>query len=222
MSEPLRDSTYQKQLLALTGLFQAAGLVHTIAKGQYEDPDDFKTSIESLFVQCPDTSEACYPGLHLDTGNYYLKQFFGREYNPNIIQVCRYAFSLFKVYRQFKKQPELKKDLEQILLAADEKRAFFQDPLASNLIEFLADGYVQIFGSLSFRIQIIGKKIVLNDKARLAKMRCLLLAGIRSVVLWEQLGGSTWRLFLFRKRYLNAFEQMSVASGVTIGGQGTN
>lgn len=200
------NNNYKKQVLALRGIFQAAGLVHTIAKGEFENQADFETSLESLFIRAPKTAIDCYPGQHFTTGTKYLKQFFGRDYNPNIIQVCRYAFSLFKIYRIFKKSPSLRNKLDKLISEVESKRTFFQEPLAPAIIEQLAAGYVDIFGGLSFRIQIIGKKIVLNDPNRLAKMRCLLLAGLRSVYLWEQLGGNLFKLFFFRKRYFKEFE----------------
>lgn len=210
MLEPSTEQTYHKQVLALTGIFQAAGLLHTIAKGQYENQDDLQTSMRSLFVQNPETLEACFPGMHLSTGQFYLKQFFGREYNPNIIQVSRYVFSLFKLYRLMKKQPTVMKAIQQHIDQAQDKLTFFQDPLSPNIMEYFADGYSEILGELSFRIQIIGKKIVLNDPTRLAKMRSLLFAGIRSVVLWQQLGGSLWKLFFYRKKYIKAHSTLAV------------
>jgi CII-binding regulator of phage lambda lysogenization HflD len=53
---------------------------------------------------------------------------------------------------------------------------------------------------LDFRIQVDhGKPEYLKQTEKVAFMRALLLAGIRSAFLWHQLGGRQWRL-VFQRR----------------------
>ncbi len=74
--------------------------------------------------------------------------------------------------------------------------------LAENpdIISQLARLYQQTISTLSFRIQISGKPQYLKNTAISNTIRAILLAGIRSAVLWQQLGGRRWHFLLFRSR----------------------
>ena len=47
----------------------------------------------------------------------------------------------------------------------------------------------------------------LNQSYTMNKIRALLLAGIRSAVLWRQLGGHRWQLFLMRHSMIESSKQ---------------
>lgn len=65
----------------------------------------------------------------------------------------------------------------------------------------LARLYQDTISKLSFRIHVAGNPEYLRDHAVADQIRALLLAGIRSAVLWHQLGGRRWHLFFYKKRY---------------------
>jgi len=67
-------------------------------------------------------------------------------------------------------------------------------------ISYLAALYQDTISQLPFRIHVTGKVEYLRDTLVANKIRALLLAGIRSAVLWHQLGGRRWHLFFYRKR----------------------
>ena len=52
------------------------------------------------------------------------------------------------------------------------------------------------------RILVRGEQNYLRNNDNAAKIRALLLAGIRAAVLWQQLGGSRWTLFWSRRKYV--------------------
>tara|TARA_B110000196_G_C20719935_1_gene463707 strand:- start:184 stop:600 length:417 start_codon:yes stop_codon:yes gene_type:complete len=66
--------------------------------------------------------------------------------------------------------------------------------------EQLATLYQDTISTLSHRIQVHGQEDYLQNDYVSNRVRSLLLAGIRSAVLWHQLGGRRWRLILYRKR----------------------
>jgi high frequency lysogenization protein len=53
-----------------------------------------------------------------------------------------------------------------------------------------------------------GEPTYLADKARANQIRALLLAGIRAAVLWRQLGGRRWQLFISRRKILETAQQL--------------
>ncbi|MFW5825254.1 MAG: DUF489 family protein, partial [Marinobacter sp.] len=70
----------------------------------------------------------------------------------------------------------------------------------SNLISNLASIYMDTISTFRQRIQVTGDPAVLQRDENAAKVRALLLAGIRSAVLWRQTGGRRWQLILRRRR----------------------
>ncbi|MBT17966.1 MAG: hypothetical protein CL889_03205 [Dehalococcoidia bacterium] len=66
--------------------------------------------------------------------------------------------------------------------------------------EQLANLYQDTISKLSYRIQVQGKLENLKNENVANRIRTLLLGGIRSAVLWYQLGGRRWRLAFYRKR----------------------
>ena len=66
--------------------------------------------------------------------------------------------------------------------------------------EALATLYQDTISTLPFRIQVQGKVEHLQDERIANRIRALLLAGIRFAVLWHQIGGRPWHLFVLRGR----------------------
>ena len=68
------------------------------------------------------------------------------------------------------------------------------------IFEQLATLYQVTISKLPYRIQVQGKKENLRNERVTNRIRALLLGGLRSAVLWYQLGGRRWRLVFYRKR----------------------
>ena len=66
--------------------------------------------------------------------------------------------------------------------------------------EGLGTLYQDTVSTLPFRIQVQGKVEHLQDERIANRIRALLLAGIRFAVLWHQIGGRPWHLFVLRGR----------------------
>ena len=65
----------------------------------------------------------------------------------------------------------------------------------------LAQLYASTLSTLRPRILVEGTPRFIADPANVDRIRALLLAAIRSTVLWRQLGGSNWRLFFRHRQY---------------------
>ncbi len=72
-----------------------------------------------------------------------------------------------------------------------------------NVLAALADLYVNTVSTLTPRIIVSGQHGHLTNPANANKVRALLLAAIRSVVLWRQSGGNRFQL-LFKRKQLAA------------------
>ena len=78
--------------------------------------------------------------------------------------------------------------------------------LDETMINNLANIYRNCISHLSPRIMISGQPEYLNNEQTAAKIRAALLAGLRSVVLWRQCGGTRPGLLLGRNKYLRTAE----------------
>jgi high frequency lysogenization protein len=69
-----------------------------------------------------------------------------------------------------------------------------------NVLSSLADIYVTTIGKLPYRLKVSGQAKYLHHPEIIYKVRALLLAGIRSAILWQQVGGTRWQLLLSRNK----------------------
>ena len=70
----------------------------------------------------------------------------------------------------------------------------------SSVIANLESLYQDSISTFSFRIQVGGDPRHLQNAENAAKIRALLLSGIRAAMLWRQVGGKRWHLLFFRSR----------------------
>ena len=69
--------------------------------------------------------------------------------------------------------------------------------------EEISSLYRKTLSTLRHRIKVAGKVQFLKNEIVSNKIRGLLFAGVRSAVLWHQLDGRYWRLFIYNKRISN-------------------
>ncbi len=187
--------TDQDRVIALAGAMQAADLVRNIARRGQTQADDFTTCMDSLLQIDAPSSIDVYGGLQrLLTGLRLLEQ---QLHNPQDMELTRYAATLLRLERKLSRR----QDLLEILSAGiqDIIRNLAHFPVThSNTIARFADLYLQTISTLSPRIMVSGVQAHLNNPENANRIRALLLAGVRSAMLWRQCGGSRWSLLLRR------------------------
>ena len=189
----------RQQALALAGVAQAAFMVHQLSQSGMAAQDKLDTAINSLFVTNPKTTEEVYGKVSkLNLGLQVLQEIFqGGTGSLKKPDVMRYIFALFylegKLSNNKTKLNELGAGLEKIQLP---------DGTISTpeVIEQLAEIYQTTLSTLSFRIQVKGNMTYLQKPETANKVRAILLSGIRSAVLWRQLGGKRWHFLFYKKR----------------------
>jgi high frequency lysogenization protein len=72
-----------------------------------------------------------------------------------------------------------------------------------NVIAACGGLYQDTLSTFSQRIQVQGDMRHLQQPSNAAKIRALLLTGIRAARLWRQLGGHRWQLVFSRRKLLN-------------------
>jgi len=199
MSQPLYD-----QVLALAGLFQAAQLVRQTAYGQPADVRAMETSIRSLFITDPDTTADVYGNnlSNLRTGLETLREVMSEQARPQDLDVLRYSLNLIHLESRLRKRTDLLDIISSRIEQARHTASHFGYTHA-NLLANLASIYTDTISTFRLRIQVTGTPEILKRPENAEKIRALLLAGIRSAVLWRQCGGRRWRLIFTRSKVIH-------------------
>lgn len=189
--------TITNQTIALAGLTQATHLVQRIAKTGSADGDDAETVLSSIFKINADEVTDVYGGLErLKTGFKRLDDQLG---GPGGIdpELARYSASLMFLERKLQKRRAFLDRIRAGVEKATTQAAHFGIQ-HENVIANLADIYQETVSQMQPRIMVVGEPVHLGNPANANKIRALLLAGIRSAVLWRQCGGARWKLLFYR------------------------
>jgi high frequency lysogenization protein len=191
-------------VLALAGIFQSARLVQQLAREGRADTDALHASVQSILaLDAPDV-ETIYGGARgLRLGLELLSTRLTGKTQPSDMEMARYVVALVQLESNLRRRPAMLGNIRQGIDTAREQMKFFGNDAPAEgahpiLMEKLAQVYSQTISTLTPRIMVNGEQGHLANPAIAAKVRTALLAGIRSAVLWRQLGGRRWQL-LFRR-----------------------
>jgi high frequency lysogenization protein len=199
--------------LALAGLFQAAAQVQDMATRGKTDPDAFATSIRSIFELNPRTTEAIFGGVAgVRIGLQTLLEHLSGEQTPHKAQIVKYAIGVLYLERQLVKQPEL---LDKIRVDIERARSQSEhfSITHSNVLASLAGCYSETISTLTPRIIVSGEQGHLSNPEVANAVRALLLAAIRSAILWRQCGGNRIQLLFGRRKLLAEAQRLLESSG---------
>lgn len=210
---------HDEQAIALAGLFQAAALVEQIATRGMVQQNNLETCIYSIMQLNPANTEDVYGGnrdlpYNLSLGLRNLQDLIDKPRAEHNKDVIRYALSMVHLERKLSAEPEMMNNLAARLDQVKQQALYFAEEAAEsesaldnpevfchpNVLANIASTYQETISTFSFRIQVTGDPRHLQNNENAAKIRALLLAGIRSAMLWRQKGGRRWHLLFFKSR----------------------
>lgn len=200
----------RERIIALAAVFQAAGLAAQIARSGMADSAAMESSVYSLFQTHPDSVEAVFNGISgISTGaQLILNQIKYKSSQTHDMDITRYVMTLLHLERKLAKKPAMLDTIGAGIQRAAERLEHFP-MLHGNILAQLAELYAETISTLQPRIMIHGEPLHLQNPENVNKIRTLLLAGIRSAMLWQQCGGSRLQI-LFGRRRLEANAQKLV------------
>lgn len=203
------DNQWQNQAIALAGVVQAISTMDELARTGYLRTQPFATAVNSLFEQNPANAEAVFGSSKAILGGLetLVRLLRGRKKNKDNTTLIGYCLGIFHL------QKRLMKNRKMLSLVADRlDKARHQvhhfGSLHDNVIANLAEIYSTTVSTFPFRIQVVGEYQYLQQQRVANQVRVLLLASIRASTLWRQLGGSRWKLLLFKRQLLEAAESL--------------
>ena len=188
---------HAERALALAGLVQAAHL---------------EASLNSIFITDPGRACDVYGG---ESGvSLCIKLTTDLVIHFNLLghaDLVRYALLLLQLERKLARHPDCLQALGTGIDNIDKMRTFNpnQQPINDATIEAeLAALDRDTLGGFEPHIVVQGHQGHLQNSCNVNRIRALLLAGIRSAVLWHQLGGRRWHLTAARKPLISALSNM--------------
>jgi len=204
----LKDRALKDRTLALAGVFQAASLVKQLSKtGRCPEPY-YTHSIESLFkIDAKDVPDVFGGSQNVRLGINELIRLFTNNRDPKDSDIARYVLSMLHLERKLAKNKEMQALLQTGLERAKTQASHFSST-HENVVANLASIYTDTLSNFKFRIYVTGEPLYLNQTNTVNKVRALLFAGIRSSVLWQQLGGRRWQLLISRLSIIQTAKEL--------------
>ena len=193
--------------IALAGVFQAAELASQVAHRGIADTNAMEASIHSLFQINSDTVENVYNGLSgVATGlRIIIQQLEGT--NSRKLETTRYVISLLHLERKLGRNMGMQEKIAKGIRTGSD-RLIHYPLLHANILAGIAEIYFDTISTLKPRIMVQGDPLHLKNPENINKIRSLLLAGIRSAMLWRQCGGSRLKILLGRNSLVHAAREL--------------
>ena len=192
-------TSMEQRALALAGLLQALKQVRQIADTGQADAGVVATAIDSVFRIDAESPLAVYGGASaLRPGLLLLRGYFGNDGKDELLP--RLALAVLQLERRFVRDAGTAQRVHEgvLALAPAAVRLGNQHP---DVLAALGALYADTISHLRPRVLVQGNPHYLGQTGVVAEIRAMLLAALRSAVLWRQLDGSLWD-FLLRRREL--------------------
>ncbi|CAM3974406.1 High frequency lysogenization protein HflD [Vibrio aerogenes CECT 7868] len=191
-------NTIYDRTIAFAGLCQAAYLVQQVAKNGHCEENAFETSIRAILNMNPSsTLDVFGRESNLKAGLNCLVS--GLDSSSSGNEITRYVIGLMALERKLNARRDAMSQLSDRLDMLERQTAHF-DLFDEQMISNIASIYLDVISPIGPRIQVTGTPSVLQQTANQHKVRALLLSGIRSTVLWRQVGGKRRHLIIGRKK----------------------
>ncbi len=192
----MNEDVIAQRVLPLAGLLQALQEVRHLAENGRVDQARLQTAIGSVLRIDADSVAEVYGGIApvADGLRTLIGYFDNRLGDP---QLPKLAFSVLQLERTFDKDDgaveAVRDGIARIAAQAGDEAATHPDTLAR-----LGELYAQQLSPMKPKVMVQGSPHYLGQPQVVGEIRALLLAAIRSAVLWRQMGGSQWDL-LFKR-----------------------
>ncbi|MCF4174608.1 high frequency lysogenization protein HflD [Vibrio sp. McD22-P3] len=193
-------NTLYDRTIAFAGICQAVALVQRVAKDGYCDSDAFESSIKAITNMNPSSTLDVF-GVESDLKVGLECLVKGIDSTPSGSEITRYIISLMALERKLNGRNDAMSQLGDRLQMVSRQLEHYE-LLDEQMISNLASVYLDVISPIGPRIQVTGTPAVLQQTGTQQKVRALLLSGIRSAVLWRQVGGKRRHLVFGRKKMI--------------------
>jgi len=198
----------KERTLALAGVFQATELVRQAANHGTWSGYAASSCLYSLFQLEAETTAEIYGSVD--------QMKLGVETMLAVLQgdsrhsdSLRYAVGILQIEKKFRKHRKFLETvgnrLETISAEGTELEQHEREDLQAHEVSGL---YTETVSKLTPRIVVSGRPQYLKNERTVDWVRTLLMAGLRSATLWNQLGGGRFELMFGRKKIIREAESL--------------
>ena len=201
----------EERALALAGLVQSCYLVAGVARTGMASQDNLTGCLESIFVTNPNETLDVYKDGHgVRKGLRLVTEILGELNISEHRETIHYVLGVLSLERRLRQTPKLMRSLGAGISAIQEHRHLNElSATDEDVISRLSRLYEDTAGTVQPRIRIQGQQKHLANTMNTSRIRALLLAAIRSAVLWYQLDGRRSQWLLGRGKLLSANSRVS-------------
>ncbi|MBA6251749.1 MULTISPECIES: high frequency lysogenization protein HflD [unclassified Colwellia] len=202
-------NSINEQTLTLAAVCQVAYWVQKISRSGQIDEDELALLLNSVMITSPKNTMEVYGGemSHLKIGLTTLVNHLGNKSTNKDPEITRYVVSLLGLERRLSKYSDKMNALGERISQSQRQLAHY-DITSETLVSSLASIYSDLISPLGTPIQVAGEPAILKQSVNQHKIRALLLAGIRSSVLWRQVGGQRRSILFSRSKLVECAEQL--------------
>ena len=197
----------QERVLALAGLAQVLKQVRRIAETGQADAAVLSTALESVFHTDAASVEDVYGGAGgVRPGLRLLHGYFNNL--PDDEQLPKLALAVMQLERRFINDGEMVQRVQRGITAARNEAQRAGSSTHPEVLSSLGTLYAETVSNLRPRVMVQGNPHYLGQSDIVSEIRAVLMAALRSAVLWRQMGGNYLDFLLRRKQLLGAVERL--------------
>ena len=188
----------KNETISLGAIYQACNEIKKIAWQGEINNNIIEPLINSVYQTTSEEIEDVFISIkRLNSGLDFLRrQLVGDAFSRDG-EVSRYFEAISILVKNMNKKEEVLNKLRMEL--TKQSMPITEDNLDQHAL-FLSELYLSTISKVEPRIIVNGDNKYLTDKNNAAMIRSLLLCAIRSYILWQQSGGSKFRIFIFKKK----------------------
>lgn len=194
------------RVLALAGIAQALQQVRRIAETGHSESAVVRTAMDSVLRIDAGSPAAVYgSATQVEPGLRLLRDYFRNQGKDELLP--RLALSVMQLERRFVREGATVDKVEAGIERAARIVQDRGDSCHPDVLSAMGALYADTISQLKPKIMVQGNPHYLGQAMVVSEIRALLLAAVRSAVLWRQLGGTYWDFLFSRKAMLEAIER---------------
>ena len=188
----------KNETISLGAIYQACNEIKKIAWQGEVNNNIIEPLINSVYKTTSEEIEDVFISIkRLNSGLDFLRrQLVGDAFSRDG-EVSRYFEAIGILVKNMNKKDEVLNKLRTEL--TKQSMPINEDNLNQHAL-FLSELYLSTISTVEPRIIVNGDNKYLTNKKNAAMIRSLLLCAIRSYILWQQSGGSKFRIFIFKRK----------------------
>ena len=202
----------ENQTIALAAIYQSCYIIKEIAWTGKFNEKDLEVLICTIFITNPSSVYDVFNNIrHLDTGFKFLKdQLNGNNVNE---EAKGYFSELVQLSKALEKNETITAKIQEELLIlkssfSNKEIDFGNKSEIDNKSLKISTLYTDTLSKIEPRIVIIGDNQYLKDPLVASKIRTSLFAGLRSVFLWKNFGGSNIKNFFYKNNIISEIDRL--------------